>query len=289
MSHNKNLWIQVIILILLIGIITFQFYINNDVKRQIAEINNTLENHKEVYSNIIEEISNFKWDTSSQFDLINEKLQISKSQIFDLKKDISNIKIQSNDFTGIIDDILPAIVSVKTEDALGSGVIISDDGYIVTNYHVIEDGKTIKVLTYDNDVYKAILVGASSQIDITLLKIEANDLDYLEFGDSNEIQVGQRVIALGNPLGLSFTVTEGIVSATNRVGPNGLRAYIQTDVPINPGNSGGPLVNIKKEIIGINNFKIGGFESLGFAIDSNHIKEVVDEILEEAKKLNEQT
>jgi len=145
---------------------------------------------------------------------------------------------------------------------------------------VIEKASVVKVLTYDNKVTTVDIIGVSKNADIALLKIDSNEYAPLQLGNSDELKVGQRVIAVGNPLGLSFSVTEGIISATKRKGSNGLEAYIQIDVPINPGNSGGPLINIKKEIVGIANFKIGGFESLGFAIDSNHVKDAVDQIFE---------
>ena len=178
------------------------------------------------------------------------------------------------------------MVSVITDVSQGSGVIIKGNGYIITNVHVLEGARRIRVFTSDKEIYPTELIGYSKEADIALLKIDANDLDYLKFGDSDDVKPGQRVIAVGNPAGLDFSVTEGIVSAVHRKVRNEDTEYIQTDVPINPGNSGGPLINIKKEIIGINNFKIGGFESLGFAIESNQVKDVVDKIFQ---KLEEQS
>jgi len=291
-QSTKLTWLGTIFVILLIGVFSFQTYTNYQIKNKLAGINVDLASHEAILTNIGSNLNDLREETQAQldivdenFDLIDEKLQISSSQITDIKKDVADIQVLSNDFTGIIEDILPAVVSVIADRSQGSGVIISEDGYIVTNYHVINDAKKIRVLTFDNSIYTAEVIGVSKHADVTLLKIDEDKLDYLEFGDSDDIKIGERVIALGNPAGLSFSVTEGIVSALERVGPNGLAAYIQTDVPINPGNSGGPLVNIKKEIIGINNFKIGGFESLGFAIDSNHVQDVVDEIFEELAKL----
>jgi len=118
-----------------------------------------------------------------------------------------------------------------------------------------------------------------------LLKI-SGDYNSIELGDSDDIQIGEKVIAIGNPLGLQFSVSEGIVSAINREGTNGIEAYIQTDAALNPGNSGGPLINKQGKVIGINNFKIGGGESLGFALESNYIKEVVNQISQEKYKIN---
>jgi len=123
-------------------------------------------------------------------------------------------------------------------------------------------------------------VGYDAKLDIALLKIEG-DYREIELGDSDDVQVGEKVIAIGNPLGLQFSVSEGIVSATDREGSNGLEAYIQTDAALNPGNSGGPLINKQGEVIGINNFKVGSSESLGFALESNYIKEAVNGISQE--------
>jgi len=160
----------------------------------------------------------------------------------------------------------------------GSGAVIDSEGFIVTNHHVIDGATIIRVLTNSGEVYDATLIGFNEVLDVAILKVDET-LKELRFGNSDDVKVGQRVIALGNPVGLSFTVTEGIVSATGRKGPNNLNIYIQTDVPINPGNSGGPLVNTNSRIIGLNNFKIGGFEGLGFAIESNTVKEIVDDII----------
>ena len=227
-------------------------------------------------------------DYIENIQVISSELEQSSIELTMLQEDVADIQVQSLDFTGIIDEVIQSVVSIFTEDSQGSGVIISEDGYIVTNHHVIEDAKTIKILTADGKIRDADLIGLARVEDIALLKIDGDNFPFLEFGDSDDIKVGEHVIAVGNPAGLSFSVTEGIVSATRRKGSNGLEAYMQIDVPINPGNSGGPLINIHKEIIGINNFKIGGFESLGFAIDSNHVKDVVDEIFQELSKLEEQ-
>ena len=122
-------------------------------------------------------------------------------------------------------------------------------------------------------------------MDISLLKIEGV-FEKLNFADSDNIEVGENVIAIGNPLGLQFSVSQGIVSAIHREGPNGIEAYIQTDAALNPGNSGGPLINKQGRVIGINNFKVGGSESLGFALESDFIEETINEIaLEELGKI----
>ena len=172
-------------------------------------------------------------------------------------------------------------MSIDASGSLGSGAIIKSEGYIVTNYHVIEKANQYKILTYDGEVHNAVLIGYSAPYDVALLKINPG-YDYLVYGDSDDVKAGEKVIAVGNPLGLSFSVSEGIVSAVNRGRENLPGTYIQTDVSINPGNSGGPLINSAGKIIGINNFKISGemIEGLGFALNSNDARKVTDALIE---------
>jgi Do/DeqQ family serine protease len=174
----------------------------------------------------------------------------------------------------------------------GSGVIISNDGYIVTNNHVIEGADEIEVITNNDQTYKAKLVGKDETTDIALLKIEGNDFHILPFGDSDALKVGQWVLAIGNPFNLTSTVTAGIVSAksrgevfyeNNRGGSpqDRIQSYIQTDAAVNPGNSGGALVNTKGELIGINTAifsQTGNFVGYSFAIPINIVKKVVSDI-----------
>lgn len=168
--------------------------------------------------------------------------------------------------------------------AAGSGVIISEDGYIVTNNHVVEGGTGFTVRTKDGTSYDATLVGRDPQTDLAVLKIEAAGLTPVTFGDSDAIAVGDTTVAIGNPLGtLGGTVTDGIVSATNReinLG-NGTMNLIQTNAAINPGNSGGGLFNGQGELIGIVVAKSGGtnVEGLGYAIPVNDAKAVADELM----------
>ena len=205
--------------------------------------------------------------------------QESAVELAELKDELENIDVQSGDFSAIVDDVLPSVVSVLTDDGQGSGVFVIGGGFIVTNVHVINGASVIRVYTYDNKIFPAVLLGYEPVSDIAVLKINSTAYDPLEFGDSDDIKVGQRAIALGNPGGLDFSVTEGIISGVDRKTGDSDIGYIQIDVPINPGNSGGPLVNSNKEIIGINNWKLGGgFESVGFAIPSNVVEDVVDEV-----------
>lgn len=172
----------------------------------------------------------------------------------------------------------------------GSGVIISDDGYIVTNNHVIEDATNIEVVMNNNQRYYAKLVGADASTDLALLKIKANNLPFVPYGDSDKVQPGEWVLAIGNPFDLNSTVTAGIVSAKARnIGilqeKTGLsvEAFIQTDAAVNPGNSGGALVNLAGELIGVNTAiatSTGSYQGYSFAIPVSLVKKVMDDLLE---------
>ena len=141
-----------------------------------------------------------------------------------------------------------------------------------------------RAVNYGKETLNARLVGVDINADVAVLQISGTHSE-LWFADTRSLKVGEKVIALGNPGGLDFTVTEGIISATKRVLNNGI-SYVQTDVPINPGNSGGPLVNREGRIVGINNFKISGFEGVGFAIDGSVVEEVVDAIIKADQEKN---
>jgi len=174
------------------------------------------------------------------------------------------------------------------EVLMGSGFIVSPDGLIMTNNHVVKDMKDIKVTLQGKRDYKAKLIGADPESDIALIKIDAKNLPTVTWGDSSKLHVGGIVMAVGNPFGLSGTVTKGIVSAMGRtnVGIIGYEDFIQTDAPINPGNSGGPLVNIKGEVVGITTAiatQSGGYMGVGFAIPSDSAKMVMDQLLKTGK------
>jgi serine protease Do len=179
----------------------------------------------------------------------------------------------------------------QIEHGLGSGVIISPDGYIVTNNHVIEGAMDIRVTMTDRRILPAKLIGADPLTDLAVIKIDGNNLPSVPLGDSTLLHPGQTVLAFGNPLGFRFTVTRGIVSALNRPNPYATdrRApgeFIQTDAAINQGNSGGPLVNAHGEVIGINTFLIsqtGGFSGMGFAIPTQIVRPTVDTLIKYGK------
>ncbi|MCB1277571.1 trypsin-like peptidase domain-containing protein [Prosthecobacter sp.] len=228
----------------------------------------------------------------------------------------------NDEFAKLSAAVLPSVVSITTKTVqpmqlswhpfygligereqivpgLGSGVIVSKEGHVVTNYHVIEGAvvSDIQVTTNDNKKYPALILGFNKERDIALLKIESTRLDFpaLSFANSDDAKVGQIVLAVGNPFGLSGTVTQGIISARDRHLSDSQMDYLQTDTVINPGNSGGPLVNIRGEIIGINvaiyrgDATVRAWQGVGLAIPANEAKVVVDSIQaklkEDAKKM----
>lgn len=172
----------------------------------------------------------------------------------------------------------------KAQIGTGSGVIISPDGYIVTNNHVIKGASQLQVTMNNNKTYEAELVGTDPNSDIALLKIDAKrQLPYLAFGDSDNVKVGEWVLAVGNPFNLTSTVTAGIVSAKARALMSTDQSFIQTDAAVNPGNSGGALVNTNGDLIGINtaiSSQTGSYVGYSFAVPSNIAKKVIDDIME---------
>jgi serine protease Do len=176
----------------------------------------------------------------------------------------------------------------RRENSLGSGVIVSADGYIVTNAHVVEKADEIKVLLSDKREFTGKVVGSDPKSDIAVIKISGKDLPILNWGDSEKLEVGEYVLAIGNPFGLNSTITLGIVSAVGRanMGIEQYENFIQTDAAINPGNSGGALVNTRGELIGINTAifsRTGGNMGIGFAIPSNMAKGVMDSLIKTGK------
>ena len=195
-----------------------------------------------------------------------------------------------NDFFGALLGQLygyPGQTRNNTMVAYGSGVVLTPDGYIVTNNHVVEGADEVEV-TFNNKVKKtATIIGTDPTTDLALIKVEASDLEYLTFGDSDNVRIGEWVLAVGNPFNLTSTVTAGIVSAKARnlsiLGEGtSVESFIQTDAAVNPGNSGGALVNTKGELVGINAAiasHTGSYEGYSFAIPSNIVRKVVDDLL----------
>lgn len=174
------------------------------------------------------------------------------------------------------------------EENLGSGIVVSSDGYLMTNYHVVQDAEHIKVTLHDKKELEAKLVGADIKTDIAVIKINQSELPTIPWGDSDTLKVGDFVLAFGNPYGLSHSVTMGIVSAIGRdnVGISEYENFIQTDAAINPGNSGGPLISSHGELIGLNAAifsRNGGYQGIGFAVPGNMARLVMKDLIDKGK------
>ena len=181
--------------------------------------------------------------------------------------------------------IIAAASSDFGEESVGSGIVMTQDGYIITNHHVVENSGSIEVILDDGSDYTARVVGTDSRSDLAVIKIDASELSAAAFGNSDQLEPGDLAVAIGNPAGIQLqnSVTSGIISAINRdivIGDREM-TLIQTDASINPGNSGGPLVNEYGQVIGINTIKIGisYYEGLGFAIPINTAKPIIDELI----------
>lgn len=241
------------------------------------------------YSMLSQRIGSLETTTQSQItDLSNSLLETKNdlkslnSSVGSIDQDITKLKASvSSDFSAVVGTAIKSVVTVKTNIAQGSGFIITSEGYLITNEHVMEGANAAGIVTSDGQIHSVKLIGSDANMDIAVLKIDGT-YSPLKLANSDDIEIGEKVIAIGNPLGLQFSVTEGIVSAVNRPGQNGINGYIQTDAALNAGNSGGPLIDINGEAVGINNFKIGGSENLGFALESNYIKQTVNAISQHA-------
>lgn len=266
-----------IIFMVTISIFSYLIYTKQEVNKKVLE-KKIADLQAETQGNI-NSLSESMIQTKANIDLIGSQLGVINKEFAFLKASAGE------DFSGIIETSVPSVVSVRTDVSQGTGFIIENSGYIVTNAHVLSDengnlASGIRAVTYEQGTKSAEFIGYDGVLDIALLKIPGT-YESLSFDDSNNIQVGERVIAIGNPLGLQFSVSQGIVSAVHRKGPNGIDAYIQTDTALNRGNSGGPLINNRGNVIGINNFKVGDSENIGFALESNYIREAVNDIYRE--------
>lgn len=271
---------------------------------------------KNVVIIIIVLIAGFALGIGSYYLFLQDYLETRRIQIPQIRTHI-NTGDADRDFALVVKTVSPSVVNIATsrrsssergfffnedlfdflnegppgrrrQQSLGSGVIVSKDGYILTNYHVIEGGEEIRVTLFDKSSYTGKVIGIDPKTDLAVVKIEASDLPTMVWNDSDSLQVGQFVLAIGNPYGLSHTVTMGIISAIGRanVGIADYEDFIQTDAAINPGNSGGPLVNANGELIGINTAifsRSGGYQGIGFAVPSNMAKSVFEQLAKSGK------
>ncbi len=237
-------------------------------------------------------------DLATAFSDVAEAIRPSVVSISSIKKINASQRFQRmpdelfnspfRDFFG--DDFFDRFFRFRTpqrgyvQKGLGTGVIVSDDGYILTNNHVVNDADEVAVKLSDDREFTARLVGTDPKSDLAVIKIDARDLHAAKLGDSDSLKIGEWVVAAGNPFGLAHTITTGIVSAKGRanVGVADYEDFIQTDAAINPGNSGGPLVNLRGEVVGINTAifsRSGGYMGIGFAIPINMAKSIMNSLI----------
>src|SRR5712691_9527866 len=249
-----------------------------------------------------------------------EKYTLASSPSVDPKQ-VASLEALNRERRSLVSSVVPSVVAVKTtkkiaigrqnqldpfgfffrrprgfqspnddalvQNSLGSGVIVTNEGHIITNSHVVDQVDEIEVQLSDGRTKKARLVGSDAQVDLAVLKIDEPGVKPLKLGDSDAVQAGEMVLAIGNPFGFEETVTEGIISSKGR--PNrvdGFGDYLQTDAAINPGNSGGPLINLRGEVVGINTAIIsrsGGSQGIGFAIPSNTVRTALESLLKKGR------
>jgi len=295
-DHKQHLIYVIVVLAVAVGLIIYQNYQSEKLTDQINFLSTQLTNLKndlkgdistlqqkdlaqdkglgELGVSLTEKEQQIKSLTGSLSDL---KIQ-SEKQVSELQNTIDNLKLENQDFSQVIEDSIPAVVSIQTDVGKGSGFIVESDGYIVTNYHVIKGANAGGVLTSNGNKHQIRIVGFSEDSDIAVLKINGTNFRKLRFGDSSQAKVGQKVIAIGSPAGLDFTVTQGIISATGRKDAKG-NQFIQIDVAINPGNSGGPLIDANGKVLGVATLKVKDFEGLGFALESNQVSSNVNNMI----------
>ena len=270
-SHHNNIYVYLTILFFIqVAIFAFTNTQFLSLHSGISGLENNVQNYQKQVDGSTE-VNN------QRFKEMTEIIAMQRQQQETLEKELQIVKL-SGDFSSVTSLAVQSVVSIGTEKSLGTGFIVHPDGLIVTNYHVIQDAKKISIVTHDERLLPATLIGKDEKRDLALLRVEVSGLKALQLADSDSLQVGQRVVAIGNHFGLSFSVSEGIISALNRPGLSGFNEYIQTDVTLNPGNSGGPLIDTAGKVIGINNFKVSNAEGLGFALESNSIREVINRL-----------
>jgi len=221
------------------------------------------------------------WSESNPFmDPLIEASKARAELVQSVQKSVVHIKVEQK-----LVNVVGPFQNQPRQEGSGSGAIVRSDGYILTNHHVVGEADKISVQLYDGQELKARLIGTDPATDISVIKIEGKNMPVLPMGNSNNILVGESVIVIGNPFGLSHTVTFGIVSAKGRTGM-GIAEYedfIQTDAAINPGNSGGPLVDLEGKIVGVNTAifsNSGGYQGIGFAVPINMARRVMNELIE---------
>jgi len=270
----------VLIFIILSSTAFYMLYIKLD--SHYNELSARLDSMQKDTNSKLNDVTDNVLATQAELSFIQDSIGKTEETLTNLNLELGELKASaSSDFSDVIENAVPSVVTIRTDVAQGTGFIISDDGYLVTNAHVLSGASSVYTINFEKEIIKAELIGYSGDFDIALLKIPGS-YNALSLANSDDVQVGQKVIAIGNPLGLQFSVSEGIISAVHRPGINEVNSYLQTDAALNPGNSGGPLIDKEGNVVGINNFKIGSGEGLSFALESNYVKDVVNDISQTA-------
>lgn len=268
------------------------YLINSPKSFAIGEIGDTLNKEKAIAREVADEqsLGNPSAVPQNYVSKVVEQVGDSVVRIDASRKVATNVPVMFNDpfFKQFFGSQMPNIPNEQIQRGMGSGFVVSSDGLILTNAHVVEGSDRVKVTLKNGETYEGQVMGTDSLTDVGVIKIEAEELPAVTFADSDELQPGEWAIAIGNPLGLDNTVTTGIVSATGRtsaqVGVADKRvSFVQTDAAINPGNSGGPLLNAKGEVIGINTAIIQNAQGLGFAIPVNAARDIAEELIAKGK------
>ena len=294
-NHGGLVAILLIVVIFLSGIVSVLSLLNVKLFKELNQMNKQEQNLPVSFYTVEESATlapaaSLPMETAETEPAYTEDMDDTVLSLNPSPESIANIPQEGGmSWQDIYEKNIPSVVSITTPYASGTGVILSDSGYIVTNSHVVSGSDEISVLLTDNRSFLATLVGDDPVSDLAVLKIEATDLIPAEFGDSDVLRVGDAVAAIGDPLGLELrgTFTDGIISAISRdIDVDGRTMnLIQTNAALNSGNSGGPLINCYGQVIGINTMKIGdsmsvaGVEGLGFAIPSATVSDIVNQLI----------
>ena len=287
-NKTKFLFVSFGLLLAVLSVLTINLYLSQrDMKKSLAdaEMRQTSMNEKQT------PILKASFMTNDEGESFVDAAESTVNTVVHIRTEIVSKGNSYYDFFGsLLEQLYGGQMQVPNNVSVGygSGVVISPDGYIVTNNHVVEGASKIEVTFNDKHKRTATIIGNDPSTDLALIKVDAQDLEYLTFADSDKVRVGEWVLAVGNPFNLTSTVTAGIVSAKARniniLGDGStIESFIQTDAAINPGNSGGALVNMDGDLVGINAAiasRTGGYEGYSFAIPSNIVKKVVEDFLQ---------
>lgn len=269
---TQHIIYALVLVILVSGIVYLQQRNLDEMESMLNTLNENLQSQNDILISYISDLRKDATQKNETIKILQAEISQLKSKTLQVEEQITSLQIENQDFSAIIPSVLKSVVVIKTNVALGSGFIVDPEGYIATNYHVVEDATAGYVSTSDKVIHKVRIVGFDKNADVAVLKIDGS-FNAILFGDSTKVQIGQKVIAVGSPDGFEYSVTQGIISSTDRRDLSGNR-YFQIDAAINPGSSGGPLIDGAGKVIGMNTLKITGQEGLGFALQGSQVMDI---------------